>query len=93
MNEPPFPDKAREFRIQPFRSLGTLASGVNRCFITRALSREEGRGFLLAECSPVRDVISDWNKWSRGERVLAIIVTAVLAALPVSLLLNLHPGG
>jgi hypothetical protein len=41
----------------------------------------------------VRDVVSDWKKWSRGERLLAIVVTAVLAALPVSLLLNLHPGG
>ena len=53
---------------------------------------EEGRD-LFAECSPVRDVISDWKKWSRGERVLAIVVTAALAALPLSLLLNLHPGG
>ncbi|HEX6440636.1 MAG TPA: hypothetical protein VF007_00510 [Stellaceae bacterium] len=41
----------------------------------------------------MRDVISDWKRWSRGERVLAIVVTAVLAALPLSLLLNLHPGG
>jgi hypothetical protein len=54
---------------------------------------EQGREFGSAECSPVRDVISDWKKWSRGERVLAIVVTALLAALPLGLLLNLHPGG
>lgn len=48
----------------------------------------------FAECSPVRDLVSDWNKWSRGERLLAIVVTFVLAAaLPLGLLLNAHPGG
>lgn len=53
---------------------------------------EEGRDWFV-ECSPVRDLVSDWKKWSRGERVLAIVVTFVLAALPLSLLLNAHPGG
>lgn len=53
----------------------------------------EGRDWS-AECSPVRDLVSDWNKWSRGERLLAIVVTFVLAAaLPLGLLLNAHPGG
>ena len=41
----------------------------------------------------MRDCVADWNKWSRGERVLAIVVTVVLAALPLSLLLTSHPGG
>jgi hypothetical protein len=41
----------------------------------------------------VRDWVADWNKWSRGERVLAVVVTVVLAALPLSLLITAHPGG
>lgn len=41
----------------------------------------------------MRDWVADWNKWSRRERVLAIVVTAVLTALPLSLLIAAHPGG
>ena len=40
------------------------------------------------ECSPVRDWVADWNKWSRAERVLAVVVTVLLAALPLSLLIT-----
>jgi hypothetical protein len=43
--------------------------------------------------SAVRDWVADWHKWSRGERVLAVLVTALLAALPLSLLLAARPGG
>jgi len=41
----------------------------------------------------VRDWVADWNKWSRGERVLAIVVTFILAAVPLSLLITASPGG
>lgn len=41
----------------------------------------------------MRDWVADWNKWSRGERVLAVVVTAVLAALPLSLVITGHVGG
>jgi hypothetical protein len=41
----------------------------------------------------VRDWVADWNKWSRGERLLAIVVTLVLAALPLSLAIAGGAGG
>jgi hypothetical protein len=40
----------------------------------------------------MRDWIADWNKWSRAERVLALLVTFVLLALPLSLLLTGKAG-
>jgi hypothetical protein len=40
----------------------------------------------------MRDWIADWNKWSRTERVLALLVTFVLLALPLSLLLTGKAG-
>ena len=36
---------------------------------------------------PMRDFIADWRKWSRTERVLAIVVGLLLIALPVGLAL------
>jgi hypothetical protein len=36
----------------------------------------------------MRDLVSDWKKWSQGERLLALIVAFSLFALPLSLLLT-----
>jgi hypothetical protein len=33
------------------------------------------------------DWIDDWNKWSKAERVLALLVASLLLALPLSSLL------
>ena len=35
----------------------------------------------------MRDVIADWKRWSRAERVLAILVTLLMVALPLGLAL------
>ena len=35
----------------------------------------------------MRDFIADWKKWSRGERVLAILMALLMAALPLGLAL------
>jgi hypothetical protein len=35
----------------------------------------------------MRDFIADWRKWSRAERVLAILVTLLMVALPLGLAL------
>ena len=40
----------------------------------------------------MRDWVADWKKWSRGERVLAVLVTTVLVALPLGLLLAAKAG-
>lgn len=40
----------------------------------------------------MRDWVADWKKWSRGERVLAVLVTTVLVALPLGLLLTARSG-
>jgi hypothetical protein len=33
----------------------------------------------------MRDLVADWKKWSRAERVLAVVVTVLLAAMPIGL--------
>lgn len=40
----------------------------------------------------MRDLIADWKRWSRAERVLAIVVTGMLFALPLGLLLTGKAG-
>ncbi len=35
----------------------------------------------------MRDMVADWKKWSRGERVLAVVVTLAMVGLPLGLLL------
>ncbi len=34
----------------------------------------------------MRDWIADWKKWSRAERVVAVLVTALMVALPLGML-------
>ena len=36
----------------------------------------------------MRDLVADWKKWSRAERVLAVMVTLLMVALPLGLLMN-----
>jgi hypothetical protein len=40
----------------------------------------------------MRDLVADWKRWSRTERVLAVIVTVLMVALPLGLLLTTHAG-
>ena len=37
---------------------------------------------------PMRDLVADWKKWSRTERVLAVMVTLLMVALPLGLLMT-----
>lgn len=36
----------------------------------------------------MRDLLADWKKWSRAERVLAVLVTLAMVALPLGLLIT-----
>ena len=36
----------------------------------------------------MRDFVADWKKWSRTERVLAVVVALLMVALPLGLLLT-----
>jgi hypothetical protein len=40
----------------------------------------------------MHDLVSDWKKWSRGERLLAVLMTSSLIALPLGLLLTTKVG-
>ena len=40
----------------------------------------------------MRDFVADWKKWSRTERVIAVLVTVMLVALPLGLLLTGKAG-
>ena len=37
---------------------------------------------------PMRDLVADWEKWSRAERVLAVMGTFLMVALPLGLLMT-----
>jgi hypothetical protein len=39
----------------------------------------------------MRDLAADWKKWSRAERMLALVVAFTLIALPISLLVLSGP--
>jgi hypothetical protein len=49
--------------------------------------RRKGCGNAAEVYVPMRDFIADWKKWSRAERVLAVVVTSLMAALPIGLAL------
>ena len=40
----------------------------------------------------MRDLVADWKRWSRTERLLAVIVTVLMVALPLGLLLTTRVG-
>jgi hypothetical protein len=40
----------------------------------------------------MRDWVADWNKWSRRERVLAVVVMLAMVAVPLGLLLAVKVG-
>ena len=37
---------------------------------------------------PMRDLVADWKRWSRAERVLAVTGTLLMVALPLGLLMT-----
>ena len=37
---------------------------------------------------PMRDLVADWTKWSRAERVPAVMGTLLMVALPLGLLIT-----
>lgn len=41
----------------------------------------------------MRDWVADWNRWSRSERVLALIVAMALFALPLGMVLSAGKAG
>lgn len=47
----------------------------------------------LGGLGTMRDWVADWKKWSRSERVLAVLVAVMLLALPFSLLLTAPKPG
>ena len=49
--------------------------------------KEKSGNEVAAESGSMRDLTADWKKWSRGERVLAVIVTLLMVGLPLGLLL------
>ena len=40
----------------------------------------------------MRDLVADWKRWSRTERLLAVIVTVLMVAVPLGLLLTTRVG-
>ena len=42
---------------------------------------------MAAGVGSMRDMVADWKKWSRAERVFAVLVTVLMVALPLGLML------
>ena len=44
--------------------------------------------WIHATWRAMRDLVADWKKWSRAERVLAVTGTILMIALPLGLLMT-----
>jgi len=44
--------------------------------------------WIHATWRAMRDLVADWKKWSRAERILALMGTLLMAALPLGLLMT-----
>ena len=53
-----------------------------------AVERAARRGKEAAGVWSMRDLVADWKRWSRSERVLAVLVTFLMVALPLGVLLS-----
>ena len=42
----------------------------------------------MQDGGPMRDLVADWKKWNRAERVLAVMGTLLMVALPLGLLMT-----
>ena len=45
-----------------------------------------------ARVGSMRDMVADWKKWSRVERVFAVLVTLLMVAVPLGLMLAASVG-
>ena len=75
----------------PFRNNGTNWV-LNGRFTGRTVEAGTSRKAARPRVMHMRDWIADWNKWSRAERILAVLVTFVLLLLPLSLLISGKAG-
>jgi hypothetical protein len=50
----------------------------------KAVSRERS----MQHGVPMRDLVADWKKWSLAERILAVMGTLLMVALPFGLLMT-----
>ena len=60
-----------------------------------SVSRRARPAFAEGNCErsmqhgvPMRDLVADWKKWSRVERVIAVIGTLLMVAFPLGLLMT-----
>jgi hypothetical protein len=65
---------------------GVAAGAINQDLA--ALPKNAGRrGRVAAGVGSMRDMMADWKRWSRAERVFAVLVTFLMVALPLGLML------
>ena len=41
-----------------------------------------------SEKNSMRDLVADWKKWSPAERILAVVVSLLIVAVPLGVLLT-----
>jgi hypothetical protein len=78
---------SRLLAISTGGSVGTQRKGP-------AMSREYSYAQMLSSprASPrkwnsMRDLVADWKKWSPAERILAVVVSILIVAVPLGVLL------
>lgn len=87
--------QGRQVTVRVARGLHEIASDglpVNREFREAVARRPVQAAKSAAGIGPMRDFAADWKKWSRAERVFAVLVTLMLVALPLGLLLTGKAG-
>ena len=74
-----------------------LTSPVVKAGISASCSARPASGKAVASESMyhgvrMRDLVADWKKWSRAQRVLAVMGTLLMVALPLGLLMTGRPA-
>jgi hypothetical protein len=65
-----------------------VQAGISASRSARPAFGEGSRERSMQHGVPMRDLVADWKKWSRAERVLAVMGTLLMVALPFGLLMT-----
>ena len=75
---------ATRWRLAVWPIVGCVCCGTKFHGVPPPREYRPGRGGVFAG----RDLVADWKKWSRAERILAVVGTLLRVALPFGLLMT-----
>ena len=68
--------------------LGAAQAGISASRAARPAFGEAVASVSMQHGVAMRDLVADWKKWNRAERILAVVGTLLMVALPFGLLMT-----